>query len=227
MRKYKLDKTAMLAGSIFALIGTLVLALCVTLTIRHIKYIQTAEQTQAVINEIETYYTRSASGKRTSHHRVYVTYTVDGMTYQNVLSHYDITMKEGGEVTVYYEPGNPSQLASTSTAECIILAIFGLIFGGIGYALLISQIRLAAYINRLIAEDKYIFADDFIERNSGTRVNNVRYHELVAICHDNNGTEYEFRSHPFHPSRPPFTQGKPIRVYVDLDNPRKYYVCEE
>lgn len=228
MRKYKLDKPCMLFGSIFAFIGTIILISCVVFTVRHIQFRQSAGQTQAIINEIETYYTRSSKGKRKQHHRVYVTYTVNGVTYENILNYYDITMKEGGEVTVYYDPERPDRLASTTTPECILFALFALVFGGVGYGLLISQIRLAIYINRLIAEDKYIFADDIVEKKSDTRVNNVRYNELVVTCHDDKGIEYEFHSHPFHPNKPPFTQGKPIRVYVDLDvNPGKYYVCEE
>ena len=109
-----------------------------------------------------------------------------------------------------------------ATAVCLI---FVFVFGGIGAAFLIVELRKGAYINGLIRDDKYVYAEYTVEEPSGLRVNNVRYNQSVFTYDSGFGITAEFRSQPHHPMESPYSPGDRVKVYVDMKkDASKHYV---
>ena len=137
-------------------------------------------------------------------------------------------MREGDEVEMLIDPNNPSKNRSEPYLFSGIMAIVGLIFGGIGAGFLIFELKMSRYINGLIAEDKFIYAEYSNEEQSNVTVNNVRYYQAVFVYEDGFGRQLTFTSRPYHPNSRPYVKGDSMKVYVDMENyPNKYYVSRE
>ena len=67
------------------------------------------EETTATITRIES--TRHGN-KRT--HTDYVTYEVNGVTYEGILNVHQSNYREGKEIKIYYDPSDPSRLSGDS-----------------------------------------------------------------------------------------------------------------
>ena len=181
--------------------------------------------TQAVITDISRHYNRNRDEYE---HDVTVEYFIDGQRYTNSLNYYVSSMKPGQTVTVYYDPDDPYRTMDKPYLACVFIAVFVLIFGGVGGGLLFSEISFMMKINRLADEDKYVICGmdcQFLEVNSNVTVNHVRYLQTDIIYCDERGMEHKFSTRPYKPGNCPIYPGQPVKVYVDLENdPKKYYV---
>lgn len=216
----------MLFSLIFGGVGVVMLIVVISLASSWNSFKDTACEASAVISDINVHkgtYKKHGKTRHRTDYTVYIDYTVDGQEYHDTLGYYVSGMAVGDEVTVLYDPEDPSRLMSDPTPSCVISGIFALIFGGIGAALLLHELNKSKFVNRLIEKDAYVVCYDWEEVNSGTRVNNVRYKQIV--CHyEDLGRTFQFHSAPYHPNKCPVYPGQPITVYVDLDEPKKYYV---
>lgn len=112
------------------------------------------------------------------------------------------------------------------------MLMFRYIFGGIGLVLFIvgiaclqSGIRKRNRINRVISSGKYIMAEIArIERSYNVRING--YHPYVVVCQyqDISGNLHMFRSRYLHFDPEPFLKDQMVRVYVDAEDYKYYYV---
>lgn len=221
---YRMNKIMLLLGGWFAAFGVLILAAGVIIVVQWVDFSKTCESTEAIITDI---YTTGHGDSRT--HHVVVDYEVDGEIYSNSLGYYTSSLRRGQKVTVYYNPENPYDTMNRPYAACAAIAVFFLIFGGIGFGFLFSEFRNKKIINRLAEEDKYIILDSRTERRevrAGVKVNNVRYVRTDFIYRDQFGGEFVFSSVAYPPGKCPFDPWQSVTVYVDMEkNPKKYYVC--
>ncbi len=224
MTKYKSNISNILIGSIFAGFGLIMLIVVIVTMTAWFDFQKTAVPTEATITEITATRYRS-NGKTKTRHHVDIEYTYDGEYYDNTLDHYSSNMYEGMTIEIFCDPDNPNHIMSEPYLLCILLSVFVLIFGGIGSAVIISEVKRYIYANKLIAEDKYIYCDEWYEENANVKVNNTRYKNVVCTYHDSYGREYIFTSHPYHPNKCPYYPGQSIKVYVDIEgDASKYYV---
>lgn len=110
--------------------------------------------------------------------------------------------------------------------------IFGYTFGGLGAVLLVVgviclslEIRKRKRNNRLIHSGKYIFAEiSEITMNYAVRVN--FRHPYIVICRyqDMNGYVHTFRSRNLNFDPEPFLRDRMVRIYVEEDNFKHYYM---
>lgn len=76
------------------------------------KIVKEGNKTQAVIYLIEVEYDMNGEADE---HRVYVEYVVAGKTYDQKLNSYSPSMREGQEITIYYEKNNPTNITKKET----------------------------------------------------------------------------------------------------------------
>lgn len=229
MVKYKINKLNIMFGVIFAALGILMLVMILCISASWNSFKETAREVTAVITDIDVRRTATRKNGKTRHrteHTVYIEYTVDGNEYRNTLGYYNGGMAEGDNVTILYDPENPDRHMSDPTVSCIVMGVFLLIFGGIGLGFLMCEFNRSRFVNRLIEKNLYVVCYDWEEVTSGTKVNNVRYKQIICYYEDL-GRSFQFRSAPYHPNKCPFIHGQPITVYVDLEKPKKYYVYME
>lgn len=228
MIKYKPEKFKFLFGGIFAAVGFACLAVIIFLNISWANFKETAVEADAVITDIKVTHSTTRSHGKTRHqtsHTVYIEYEVDGRLIETTLSYYNPGMETGDHVTVLYDPENPNHTMSNPLIASLIISIFVFVHGGIGVGCIISELKQIVYINGLIDRNEYVTCYEWKETYSGTRVNNVRYMQIECTYEGIGGT-LTFRSHPYAPDRCPYAQGEAITVYVDVNNPKKYYVYE-
>lgn len=229
MERYKWSFVHTIIGVIFFLFGAAFLIVPIVSVVSWEDFKNDAVPVSATISDIRTHTSRSSSsGKRRTYHDVYVEYEYEGESYYEELDHYNSGMREGDVLDILIDPDDPSKNRSEPYLFSGIMAIVGLIFGGIGAGFLIYELKRSGYINRLIAEDKFIYALYSHEETANVTVNNVRYNCSVFVYDDGSGRKTMFKSEPHHPSSCPYIQGDHMKVYVDMENyPNKYYVSRE
>lgn len=112
------------------------------------------------------------------------------------------------------------------------MIFFQLIFGGIGLPLFIIGIICLLYsikrrnrINSLISSGKYIMAEvATVNRCDNVKLNG--YHPYVVTCQyqDASGNIHMFRSRYLRINPEPFLKDQMVRVYLDAEDYRYYYV---
>ncbi|MCI7767158.1 MAG: DUF3592 domain-containing protein [Oscillospiraceae bacterium] len=227
MERYKWSFVSTIIGWVFFAFGVIFLIIPLISIASWAEFKKDAVPVSAEITDIDTY-TKRSNHKNRTYHDVYVEYEYDGVTYSEELDYYTSGMKKGDDIEIYVDPDDPSRSRSNPFVFSAIMAVFGLVFGGIGAGFLVHEIKMSIYINKLIAEDKFIYADYSNEEQANVTVNNVRYNHSVFVYDDGLGRIMTFNSEPHHPSSRPHIQGDSIKVYVDLENnPKKYYVSRE
>ena len=223
MPKYKPDKTVLLLGGVFFMVGVVIIVILAALKISYVNFEKKADRVSAVISSISSYRTGSGS-KKSTHYDVDITYLYNGESYTHTLNFYESGMHEGDIREILVDPDDPRNIKMKSKLATPFLLIFAVAFGGVGAALLWSEVGTVIRANALIKEDRYVICEDWEERKANVSVNNVRYHEILAR-YSNGFTDYEFKSRPFNPSKQPYTEGENVTVYVDIENdPKKYFV---
>ena len=114
---------------ILAVVGFIFFIVGIILLVSSIRFQEEAVEVSAEITQIESY--RDIDGDIS--HRVYVTYSYGGKTYENVnLQEYSSGMYEGKEITLLVQPDD---LYNVSTG--LINILIGGIFVGIGFIFLL------------------------------------------------------------------------------------------
>ncbi len=231
MERYKWSFVHTIIGVIFFLFGVVFLIVPIVSVVGWEDFKKDAVPVSATISDIRTHTSRSrssSSGKRRTYHDVYVEYEYEGESYYEELDHYTSGMREGDVLDILIDPDDPSKNRSEPYLFSGIMAIVGLIFGGIGAGFLVHEFRRGIIVNRLIAEDKFIYAQYSHEEKANVTVNKVRYDQSVFVYDDGSGRKMVFKGEPHHPSSRPHIPGDHMKVYVDMENdPNKYYVSRE
>lgn len=214
----------MLIGSVFLVFAFITLFVSVNEYRSWNRFKNDAVPVTAYISEIETY-TDSDNEKQ---HNVYIEYEYEGVSYSDKLNYYISGMKKGDSVQIYVDLYSPSINKSYSSVYNTVAILFALLFGGIGGGLVGHEVKRAIFVNRLISEDKYVFAVYSHEEKSNYSVNDVVYDRSVFVYDDGSGGELTFNSEPYPPDSHPYSDGSTVRVYVDIEaDPKKYYVSRE
>ena len=219
--KYVFSKTRILVGSVFLVILLLISALLSTYLINWVKFKQNAAEVDAVIVNILF----STNSGTTDSHNVKISYTYNNTTYETFYPNYSSSMYVGKHLSVFVNKDNPDEIKPTSCTVVLIVDIVFLFFVFLSGKLLFGELLMGFYINRLIAEDYYIYADFERRKITSLVVNENRYFSTVFKYTDETGMVRYFESKPYPLDKCPYEEGKGARVYVNLDaNPRKYYV---
>jgi len=108
------------------------------LGIQDIKAQKTYTETTGVITSITE--EQGADADKTDYH-VWVSYTVDGESYQSELGSYSSSMKKGDEVAIRYNPENPNDIVQAGVLGVILM------FGMAGIALIACVVMTIKKLN--------------------------------------------------------------------------------
>lgn len=218
-------------NSIFALIGTIFFVLGLVLmivgSIKHIdrnRFMETAETTQATISEIEedVYYRK---GRRRIRHYAWASYTIDGNYYNRKLDHYSSSMYVGARIWLYYDPANPSDVRTGSNSAEIILFGIGGVFVIIGAVFLIIVVGKRTKKKNLKLNGEVLtgtIRDVVLNRH--VRINGRHpFKAEVEVKNPFDGETYLYSSDNISDDISPFI-GSQVTVYVDKNKKSRYYV---
>ena len=226
MERYKVNPVFMIVGGVFSAAAVIFIAVIAVTAADVSEFRKNADEVTAVITEIEAYRRGSGSDRRT-YHDVYISYEYDGEEYSGTLSYYTSDMYVGDMVEIYVDSECPWEIRSDSAVLYIVFGIMAVVFGAVGGVLIGIEARRAVYVNRLITDNMYIYAQYAGEQPSNTYVNHVRYMCSVFEYCDPFGHRQIFLSSPHHPSKCGYCMGDSEIVYVDIEkNPSKYYVSQ-
>lgn len=133
----------LIVGIVFSLVGGLLAAIGVFILIRTRIFIGKAQEVKGTV--IQMVYSRSSKGGG-SYSPVYEFRTIDGQTIvvADSMSSNPPMFKEGQVIDVLYDPENPQKARIKKWLSLyfapLLLGGMGLIFGGVGVALLIAQV---------------------------------------------------------------------------------------
>lgn len=221
----KENKTENLLWIIFTIIGGIFVVIGLIIVGNVFNY-ENKESTVGIITEISTY--RGNNDDR--NYRVYVSYNVDGRTYESELNGYSSSFYEGKEIEIYYDKDNPNKIGMKSLDLLfLILPGIGLIFLVIGGTGILIKINRRNLEKRLKENGELIYAD-YVETiiNTSYRVNG-RYPYKI-ICEWTNpvdSEEYMFKSRNIWSNPEDIIEEKNIKqfsVYIDKNNKKKYFV---
>ena len=75
------------------------------------------KRTFAVITDVKEYRITDNDGDSVDKHDIYLTYTVNGDKFENVIKDADINVSSGQELEIYYDPENPSEFVSPENVK--------------------------------------------------------------------------------------------------------------
>jgi hypothetical protein len=205
-------------GLLFLIIGIVIFAI---FNINFVRLKEIGIKTDGIISSIYS------SGDNIE---VFITFkTNDGNEITTRIDHYISNMYTGKNIKLYYDPKNPNKVALISSNFSLF---FLLLFGGIGSVFFIIGIvyikknsAFEKHRDRLILSGNYVIAD-IIEVNKNTNI--TLFGENPYIIHSHyyeNGLNYFFKSHDiwFEPS---YFLSKKVRIYLDRNDYKKYYIDE-
>jgi uncharacterized membrane protein len=116
---------------ILALIGVALVILGIVLLVNAENFKKNAVQAEATVTEIERYYDSDDEVQ----HSVYVEFYAGDEKVEGYLGYYDPTIKEGGKVTVYYNPADPTDFRNASSGiwTFVICIAIGGTFSFVGF----------------------------------------------------------------------------------------------
>lgn len=125
-------KATLGAGIVFMLFGLVFFAISLGLVMETKKFAETAQETTAVVYDVETRRVRRNKKYRTEYD-VYVQYQANGSTYKTELNGGNGSMDVGETITVYYDPENPLDVRKSKSAGMQSFAmILSLVFVAAG-----------------------------------------------------------------------------------------------
>ncbi len=134
-------------GGFFAFAGLVLIIINVVLMISNTIFMSSAKETTATIESVKTFIVN-----KNRKHNVIVSYTAEGKHYSVALGEYDSSYRKGQQLTVYYNPENPSKV-TTGKENNFIMLIVGIVLliagGGI---IIFSVIRKRKY-DKISAEE--------------------------------------------------------------------------
>lgn len=221
MISYKLNRIRLLFSSIFLFVSIAMFCGMSAILLDWYAHKDTYVAVQAVIVDIET----ERHGSRTRH-GVIVAYEFEGERYESELGHYSSAMRRGDTVEILCDPEDPQKTMTSPWTMVMIFGLLGTVTGGVGVGVLAYELRKRGFAKRLIHSGSFVYADFEREEPASVRVNGVDYCRAVFVYIDPCGVRYEFASEAYHPRKFPYSDGEPVRVYVDIKDPKHYYIPE-
>lgn len=99
-----------------------------------VKQMKTYTEVPAVVSRIEREWVPDGEGGDTEQINIFVTYTVDGKEYTEQLQNTSTKLKQGENITVLYNPEDPTEVSGASKGGVALQIGFGclLVLGGLG-----------------------------------------------------------------------------------------------
>jgi hypothetical protein len=219
---------------LFAFNGSVFLIVGLAIFISRANFRETALPATAVITEIETY---RRDGE--THHNVFVGYEVNGVQYNEELSFYSSSMREGQKTAILYNPENPREIDVESTGMFLplFMGLGGMSFI-VGAIILLRTLRKRLRAKRLVALGRIVDAavlDIALNDSYTVTVNSTVMHPYRIICEwtdPASGIRHEFVSG--HVWKMPGNllsrregDAATVPVYIDPMNPEEYHVAME
>lgn len=162
--------------------------------------------------------------------RVYVTYNVDGKTY-NGMYNTNANVEKGSEQTVYYDRENPSIMKAWAK-EDVQMSLFGIPFLLAGVAMIYQKLSKEILKKKLLQSGEKMYVElETITSNKKYKVNGK--HPYIIVCKevDNiTGEIRRFKSDNLWNNPAPIIAQKNITtfpVYIDKTDTNKYYLSVE
>lgn len=190
------------------------------------KFIARADVVEGEITDIKVSY----DSDNDVHHYVYVRYVYDGNEYNTQLSEYSSSMHIGKNISLYVDPRNPYSVRSKgmSYMVSIIMMSMGAVFMAVGLPFMLTGLLKKWKRNRLMQNGTCVYAT--IIGSDIDRTYSVNgSHPFYVDCEYQNpydGMKYLYRSGHIWEDPYQYT-GSQVPVYVDRQNPAKYYVAVE
>ncbi len=220
-RKSSANGALTFVGVIMLIVGTIFFVIGTGILISDIKFMQTAQEVDAVISNITSY--RDSDGD--TRHVVFVTYTVDGVEHISTINEYSTSMKIGKHMTVYYDPDNPNDVNTGSKLTPIMFMALGGIFIIVSGGMLGSVIKKSRRRKRLLTEGERLTGTiKNVTVNTSIRVNGKSpYKADVEVVDSFSGETYLFSTGNVYIDLWQY-EGQQVDVYVDRLNKSFYYV---
>ena len=219
-------KTEKLIFGIFAIVGALIILGGFKLQDVTTKFLEIAQTTNAQITDIDVYHDSDGD----SHHTIYVEFDVDNKEYAGTLNEYNSGMYIGKEITVYYDPQNPNNFKSSGSKYAgYFVSGFGAIFFLVGIIPLGVMAKKSSNSKKLKETGTLIEAQiDNVYLNTNYTVNGRHPYRLSAHAQLPNSEKiYTFESENVWGNLQAVIDThkfEKVNVYINLDNPKKYYV---
>lgn len=203
-----------LAGIVFAVVGIFVYN-------NNKIFMESAKETTAVIKEINN---------DDDDYTVVVYFNIDGTIYEGVLNEYNISMKTGGKVQIFYNVSNPSNFRSATSNNLayifiglgLLVAFFGMIF------LIKTNIKYRKYLNvknfGLRIDAKIVSID--MDNTTSINGKNPYYVTCMALNPISRNQEYFRSENCWNDIRKKIEDNnlESLAVYIDPANATNYYV---
>ena len=221
----KENKTENLLWIIFTIIGIMFVVIGLVIVGNVFNY-ENKESTVGIITGISTH--RGTNDN--VDYRVYVSYNVDGRTYESELNGYSSSFYKGKEINIYYDKSNPTKIGMRSFDLLLLMFPgFGLIFFAIGGTGLLIKSRNKK-LEKFLKENGDVIYADYVETilNRSYSVNDR--HPYRIICEWNNpldNKKYIFKSKNIWINPEDIIIERDIQqfpVYINRDNMKKYVV---
>ena len=207
----------------FIVVGIIAIIIGIIIGMSLSKFKNVAVATTATVYNVD----KSTDSDGETNYTIHVSYLVDGEEYDGKYSS-SIFVKEGSNVTIYYDKNNPGKIRTTkSILPAIFVCAFGSIFSTIGIALIGIKALKKNKKDRLIQNGVKIDASfhDIIRNNNYNVNGNYPY---IIVCQGVYQGEYRtFKSENIW-NDPEFAiKGKNITsfpVYINPDDPKEYYL---
>lgn len=214
-------------GTAFTVFGIVFLSIGIIVFVHTQKFLQNSEQTEAVISRIETEYYRDSDGKREARHNVWVKYEVNGKHLEEPLGYYSMEMNEGDNITINYNPNDPSKIKAEDGLAVIGFVIIptGSIFTILGIIFISIKISADIRKNRLIKSgESFVGIITDVKMNKTVTINNRHpYKAECEVFDPYSGEKYLYSSENISGNISNLV-GKEVTVYVDSRNKKNYYV---
>lgn len=187
-------------------------------SVRETKFVKGGVKTQATIVDIETYHDSDGD----LNHRVYVTYTVDGILYDGMLDTYTSSMRVGNTVPIYYMTDNPSEFtyAKFNFLFPVIFILSGVFVLVLAIIPSISDAKNNKKLKLLKESGRRITA--IVEDIQLTGVTVMGRRQTIIVCRDEQGKIYKKKFLPANTEN--ISVDDEISVYVDYENPENYAI---
>lgn len=223
MNKGRVEKILFL---VFFSVGIIMLIAGGIFHINNSKFISNAGSVDATITRIETSYDSDGD----ANHHVEVRFEVNGKQYRGVLSEWNSKMYEGGLTKVYYNKNNPNDFRGSGLGYIgYIIMGLGFVFSLVGIIPLIILKKRKNSFKRLKSTGKRVDAKiDSIDINISYTINGRNPYRINCSYTDPYTNKiYFFKSENIWFNVEVVVANNNIitlPVYMDQNNPSKYYV---
>ena len=218
--------TSLGAGIVFIVAGLIFFFVCLGTIIDANKFAEKAQETSAVVTDVQTHRVRRNKRYRTEYD-VYVRYEVDGVTYNQELNGGNAFMDVGETIVVYYNTENPRDVRRTKDTNGMqfFAMAFSLVFVAAGVGVGVVPAIKSAKLKKLKetgASGTATITDIFLDRSMKINKRNP-YKAQCELVDPVTGESYLYSSEPYTDDIR-HLQGMQVTVYYDPYDRSRYYV---